>query len=155
MKVFTFSRVAGAIVLAGAIGVAAMAFADDADVIKGRRALMKANGEAAKAIGSMLKGEGPFDAAKATAALTDMAKAGHGFGVDFATNFTDGSKTGDTKASPDIWANKDDFTKRAMAFEADATAALATVSAGGDAFNAAAGKVFGNCKGCHEKYKMQ
>jgi len=155
MKVTSISRVAGAIVLIGAVGLTALAFADDADVIKGRRALMKANGEGAKVIGAMMKGEGPFDAAKATAALTDMAKAAHGFGVDFAKNFTDGSKTGDTKASPDIWANKDEFVKRAMAFEADATAALTAVSAGGDAFNAAAGKMFGNCKGCHEKYKMQ
>lgn len=155
MKVFSVSRVAGAIVLAGAIGVAALAFADDADVIKGRRALMKANGEGAKVIGAMLKGESPFDAAAAGNALKGSVAAAHGFGADFAKNFTDGSKTGDTKASPDIWANKDDFTKKAMTFETDAAAALAAVATGGDAFNAAAGKMFGNCKGCHEKYKLQ
>ena len=155
MKVLSVSRVAGAIALAGAMGVAALAFADDTDVIKGRRALMKANGEGAKVIGAMLKGEAKFDAAAAGDALKGMVAAGHGFGVDFAKNFTDGSKTGDTKASPDIWGAKDDFTKKAMAFETDASAALASVATGGDAFNAAAGKMFGNCKGCHEKYKLQ
>jgi len=155
MKVLSVSRVAGAIALAGAMGVAALAFADDTDVIKGRRALMKANGEGAKLIGAMLKGESPFDAAAAGAALKNMVAAGHGFGADFSMHFTDGSKSGDTKASPDIWANADDFTKKAKTYEADASAALAAVATGGDAFNAAAGKMFGNCKGCHEKYKLQ
>ena len=155
MQVTSLSRVLGAIVLVGAVGCAALAFADGTDVIKGRRALMKANGEGAKVIGAMLEGKAPFDAAKAAAAAGDTAKAAHGFGADFATNFADGSQTGDTKASPDIWANKDDFTKRAMALEADANAVVAAVATGEDAFKAAAGKMFGNCKGCHEKYKLQ
>ena len=155
MQVLKISTIAGVAALLGAMSVAALALADDADVIKGRRALMKGNGDGAKVIGAMLEGKSPFDAASATAALTNMIKAAHGFGVDFDKNFTDGSKTGDTKASPDIWANKADFVAKAMAFETDANAAIAATATGEDAFKAAAGKMFGNCKGCHEKYKMQ
>lgn len=155
MKVLTVARVVGVAALLGTVGFAALAFADDADVIKARRALMKANGDGAKVIGAMLEGKTPFDAKAATDALTNMVAAGHGYGADFYKNFTDGSKTGDTKASPDIWTNKDDFVTKAKVFEADASAALASVATGGDAFKAAAGKMFHNCKGCHEKYKMQ
>ena len=141
--------------LIGAIGVAALAFADGADVIKARRALMKANGDGAKVMGAMLEGKSPFDAKAAAAAATATAAAAHGFGVDFDKNFAAGSETGDTKASPDIWKNKDDFVKRAMALETDANAVVAAAATGEDAFKAAAGKMFGNCKGCHEKYKLQ
>ena len=155
MKFTTLSGIAVSAALAGAIGFTALAFAADADVIAARRALMKANGGAAKVIGAMLDGSAKFDAAAADDGAKAMVAAGHGFGADFDKNFPDSTMTGDTKASPDVWKNKDDFKKLAMAFEADATAAVAAAAKGEGDFKAAAGKVFGNCKGCHEKYKMK
>jgi len=149
------SRVVVALAIVGGISVAALASTDPGGVIKGRRALMKANGEGAKVIGAMLDGSAPFDAAKATAAATAMAKAGHGFSADFAANFADGSQTGDTKASPDIWTNKDEFTSKAAALESDANATVTAAGQSEDAFKVAAGRMFGNCKGCHEKYKLK
>ncbi len=149
--------VLGAVVLAGVMGVSAIAWADTAtgDPIKNRRDKMKANGESAKIVGGMLDGSVAFDAAKATEAAKLIALTGHEFGTEWEEYFADSSKTGDTKANPVIWDNKDDFQKRALALETDANAVVAAAATGADAFKAAAGKMFGNCGGCHEKYRLK
>lgn len=157
MKMKSLSVIAGAVVMAAAIGMTGLSWADNAtgDPIKLRREKMKGNGDAAKVIGGMLDGSAPFDAAKAAESTKTITTTGHEFSAEFAEYFTEGSFTGDTKASPDIWKNQDDFKKLAMTLETDATAANAAAATGADAFKAAAGKMFGNCKGCHEKYKLK
>jgi len=155
MTFFGVSRIVGAIVLVGTIGVTALAIADDFDPIAARRALMKQDGQSSKLLFDMAQGTVPFDAAKATEAATAVSKLGHTFATEFDKYFPDASKTGDTKASPDIWANKDDVKKRFASLEADAQAIAAAAPNGADAFKAAFAKLGGNCKGCHEKYKMQ
>lgn len=155
MKLRSFYAALVAIVLVGAIGGTAVTWADNtSDPIKSRREKMKANGDAAKIIGGMLEGKVAFDAAKAAEALGVIKDVGHEFGAEFDEYFPKDSFTGDTKALPKIADNADDFKKIAMSLETDAGAAIEATKAGEDQFKAAAGKMFGNCKSCHEAYKM-
>ena len=155
MRFMSRSKIAGAAALLCALGVAAVALADGADAIKARRALMKQDGAAGKAMFEIMTGKVPFDAAQAAAATTEISKVGHTFASQFDEYFPDNSKTGDTKAAPALWDNKDEVKKLFASLETDATAATAAASKGADAFKAAAEKVGGDCKGCHEKYKLQ
>jgi len=155
MKVFSVSRIAGAMALVGAVGVAALAFADNFDPIKERRALMKQDGQTSKVLFDMAQGTTPFDAAKAAEAATTMSKLGHTFATEFDKYFPDSSKTGDTKAAPAIWDNKDEVKKLFVSLETDAKASADAAAKGVDAFKATFAKLGSNCKGCHEKYKLQ
>ncbi|MCC6920610.1 MAG: cytochrome c [Alphaproteobacteria bacterium] len=59
-----------------------------------------------------------------------------------------------THAKADIWANWADFTAKAKAFD-DASAELTSIAGGPDsaAIQAAAMKVGGTCKACHDLYR--
>ena len=70
----------------------------------------------------------------------------------FPTLFPEGSDTGDTQASPAIWANKDDFNSLAAKLVMDAKAAEAAASEGQDAFALAWRAVAEDCDSCHTKY---
>jgi cytochrome c556 len=97
----------------------------------------------------MLQGKAPFDAAKAAEAFTVISKNA----ADFPNHFPEGSDQGKTEALPAIWENKADFEARAKALSDDAAAAATAAATGEEAFKAAGGKAFSNCKGCHEKYR--
>jgi len=154
MKISGVSKIAATVALVGAMSFAVLTLAADFDAIKARRALMKQDGQNSKLLFDMNQGTVAFDAGKATEAATAVSKLGHTFGTEFDKYFPDNSKTGDTKASPDIWANKDDLKARFASLEADAKAIADAAPQGADAFKAAFAKLGGDCKGCHEKYKL-
>lgn len=154
MSFRSMTIIAAAALMAGIVGLTAVAFAEGDDPIKSRREHMKGNGQVAKALSAMLDGSAPFDAAKAAEGTKSIAGVAHDFATEFDEYFPAGSDAGDTKASPDIWKNKDDFVKLASSLETDATAASAAATSL-DAFKGPAGKMFGNCKACHEKYKLK
>jgi cytochrome c556 len=152
MKSGTIATLAGAALMVAVTAATALATAAD-NPIAARRSLMKGTGGAAKAIGAMLDGSVPFDAAKAAEATRIIAAAGQGFSSNFVRLFPENSRTGDTKAAAEIWGNAADFKSKARALETNAKAAIAAAAMGADSFKAAAGKVF-SCKGCHQKYKL-
>lgn len=119
------------------------------DPIAERQALMKANNAASRTAFGMAMGKTPFDATVAAAAMQtladDMAK--------FVTLFPEGSDTGDTSASPDIWTNFEDFKAISAKLEADAKAAGAAAANGLEAFKVALGPVGEACSTCHKKYR--
>jgi cytochrome c556 len=125
------------------------AFGED-DPILARQLLMKANNAASKVAFEMVKGTTPFDAAKAAEAMKTIASDME----TFPTLFPDGSDQGDTKASPTIWENMDDFKALAAKLGADATTAAGAAANGLDAFKEAFGTVGGDCGACHKKYRM-
>ena len=137
-------------VAAMALG-ASIAIADQ-DPIAARRALMKANGDEAKAGVAMIKGEAPFDLAKAHKIFQTFEEAGQ----KMPELFPDTSKTGgDTAARAEIWLNIDDVKARFAKFAADAKAANADVK-DLDSFKASFGTIGKNdCGGCHEKYRVK
>ena len=125
------------------------AFGED-DPIVARQLLMKANGAASRVGFDMVKGTTPFDATAAAAAMKTLASDLE----QFPTLFPAGSDQGDTKASPSIWENMDDFKALAAKLVTDAKAAADAAAAGPDAFKTAFGAVGGDCGACHKKYRM-
>ena len=105
-------------------------------------------------VGQMLAGRMPFngaDAAKRAARVAFIAAV-------LPEAYPDISKDGDTKAKPDIWANRAEFDKINKDL-GDHTAALAALLAkdttGGDAFKTAATAVANDCKTCHDKFRAK
>jgi cytochrome c556 len=71
--------------------------------------------------------------------------------------FPDISRTGDTRATPEVWSNRADFNKRLKDFGDHAVALSRLVQGGGelDAFRNAARTVAQDCKGCHDTYRTK
>jgi cytochrome c556 len=128
-----------------------IAFAAD-DPVVARQQLMKENGQAAKLGFQMARGKVPFDATAAADAMNRIAAA-----MDtFPTLFPPGSdKAPKTTASPDIFANMDDFKGRTAKLQTDAKAAAAAAAQGVEAFAVAFDAVDHDCGGCHQKYRTE
>jgi cytochrome c556 len=138
--------------IAGVIGLGVSVALAQEDPIAARKALMKANGEAAKAGAAMMKGEAPFDLEKARKVFATFEDAG----TKAPDLFVKAAKAGDdTAADPKIWENLDDFKARFAKLGADAKAAGAQVTDLAS-FKAAFGNIGKNdCGGCHEAYRVK
>ena len=139
----------------GLIGVlvavgATAAMAADADIIVLRQNLMKTNGQAAKVVVSMLKGEMPFNAEVAAAAAMSIA---HDNEV-FPSLFPAGTDTGETKAKAEIWSDPEGFKAASEALVAVARAAAEAAAQSPEAFGTAFQVVGKACGACHEKYRQ-
>ncbi len=146
MKMFATASFVAIAALAGGI-----ALAED-DPVVARQQLMKANGAAAKLGYMMARGKVPFDAAAAAEAMNKIADDMN----TFPTLFPPGSdKAAKTTASPDIFANMDDFKARAAQLQTDARAAAAAAANGVDAFSVAFDAIDHDCGGCHQKYRTE
>jgi len=125
-----------------------------ADPIADRQALMKANGKAMGVLVPMAKGEKPFDAAAALAALQTLNDDAQK--LDVAVHFPPGSETGgETTASPKIWQDQAGFQAALDKFKADAAAAVATPPQDAAAVGATVGALGQNCSGCHENFRIK
>jgi len=121
------------------------------DPIAARRDIMKKNGDQAKLGASMVKGEAPFDLAKAKAIFAAYEDAA----AKMPALFPDNSKTGgETTAAPAIWTGMDDFKAKFVKFGADSKAAAEKVK-DLDTFKAEFSAVAKNCGGCHETYRIK
>jgi cytochrome c556 len=139
-----------AFVVAGALALGVTAVAAQ-DPIAARKALMKATGQQAGQGAAMVRGEAPFDLAKAKAifaAYEDTAAKGPALWPD---NSKEG---GETASLPAIWTNKADFDGRFAKMGADAKAAGASVT-DLDSFKTAFAGMGKNCGGCHELYRQK
>jgi cytochrome c556 len=121
------------------------------DPIKARQALMKANGQQAALGAKMVKGEEPFDLAKAKAIFVTFQDAA----AKAPALLPENSKTGgDTAADPKIWTSMDDFKAMFAKLGTDAKAAEGSVT-DLDSFKAAFGNVGKDCGGCHQTYRVK
>jgi cytochrome c556 len=120
--------------------------------IEQRQALMKQNGKDTKAGFGMVKGEVPFDAAKAAVIFSDM----NGVAGKFGGLFPKGSETGkDTEAAPAIWTKPAEFKAAVAKFEADTKKAMDAKPQTLDAFKPLMMSVAANCKSCHEAFRVE
>jgi cytochrome c556 len=143
MKMLRITALAGLL----ATGLAGAALAD---ALSDRQAILKGWGDDTRPVVGMLKGEAPFDIAKVKAALAGYAKgAGELKGL-----FPDNSRTGKTEASPRIWDEKARFEAIFDKLALDATAASAAITDEAS-FKANYGKVLGNCKACHDDFRIK
>ncbi len=136
------------------VAAAAMLFSGfaHADAIADRKAMMKEkNGAQMGALVKFAKGETPYDAAAVVAALTEMRTGTATFGDLFPA----GSETGgETTASPKIWEDMAGFKAALVKFHGDLDAAIAAAPADQAALGAVLGSVGGNCKSCHESFRV-
>jgi cytochrome c556 len=139
------------VLIATAVAFGVTAVAAQSDPIAARKALMKETGAQAGIGGKIMRGEEPFELAKAQRIFTtfeETAAKAHGL---FPTTARTG---GDTAALPAIWEKNDDFKARFDKMGADAKAAKASVK-DLDSFKAAYPAVTRNCGGCHETYRAK
>ena len=139
------------VLVAAAVAFGITAVAAQSDPIAARKALMKETGAQAGIGGKIMRGEEPFDLAKAQKIFTtfeETAAKGHGL-------FPATSKTGgETAALPAVWDNNADFKAKFDKLGADAKAAKASVK-DLDSFKAAYPGVTRSCGGCHETYRAK
>lgn len=126
---------------------ATLAYAQNLDVIKQRRDVMKSVGKASGANFKMMKGDAPFDLATVQAGLKT-------FQVEtpkLKTLFPDDSKTGgNTGATAKIWEKKADFDAAVDAFVTNAKAVSAAITDEAS-FKTEYPKVANSCGGCHKE----
>jgi cytochrome c556 len=125
------------------------------DPIAVRKAVMQSVGAAAGLGGGMMKGEIAYNPAAGKAVIATMNAAAASFGSFFPA----GSDKGDTTASPKIWEDAAGYQAALAKFSETTGAAMAASGKAGpadlDAFKAAMGPVFGNCKSCHEAFRVK
>lgn len=139
------------VMLAAACGFVVIGAAA-ADPIADRKALMKTVGFSAKAAGAMVKGEAPFDAAKAELAM----RAIHAAATGLPHLFPDSSKTGgETEASPKIWEDMKGFLHQAEELKEHSAEAIEAAKKDAEAFKTAFGGVAKYCKSCHESFRVK
>lgn len=116
-----------------------------------RHELMEKVLDAAKPVGAMLRGESEYDWATAEKSLHTFDQVAGKFGG----LFPEGSDTGDTKATPAVWEDREGFDQ-ALQDWADATSvALEAAPATIDEAKPVLGQVFKACKNCHDTYRLE
>jgi cytochrome c556 len=125
--------------------------ADPDEVIKYRKAVMKANGAHMAASGAIIQGKVDYKAS-----LAGHAQALAAVNKDISALFPKDSDLGDTNALESVWKNRAEFDKRAKETQAKADAFLKAAQ-GGDM--AAAGAKFkelsDSCKACHKDFRKE
>jgi len=114
--------------------------------IRDRHKLMEGIGAQAKKIGQALKARKP-------AAIPAPAEAISADAKKIPALFPQGSVNPKSRAKPEIWTNWDRFVSLANDMSTDAAALAGVAKAGGDS-KAAADKLFGNCKSCHDEFRV-
>ena len=139
------------IVVGAALAIGVTAVMAQNDPIGQRKATMKGVGAATAAGNRMIKGEAPFDLAKAKEILQTYSAAAD----RMHTYFPENSKTGgETTASPRIWESQAEFRKRFDDWSADIKKASAQTK-DLDTFKEAFGTVTKACGGCHETFRIK
>jgi cytochrome c556 len=114
----------------------------DQQLVDTRVAAMKQNGQ-------ILRGAKRLQGDEAVKAANTILKNFQ----SFPGLFREGSITPDSRATPKIWENWADFTKRMKAEEASAKAMLDAAKAGKtEAYEAAIDKLKSRCSSCHLTY---
>jgi cytochrome c556 len=148
---------AAAGVLATAMGAAAFAADEPANIVKYRKAFMGANGAHITMIAAVVKGEVSFgDIATNAQALAEQGKL---LTANLEQLFPEGTAKGETgeksAALPAIWEKWSEFEQAAQKFEEE-SAKFAEVAAGGDqtAIAQQLGALGKNgCGNCHETFR--
>jgi len=141
-----------AVLTASALALGTAIAMSASDPIAARKAMMKNNGEAMKVVVPMVKGEAEYDAVTAALAMRVVNSTANGY----TALFPESSKTGGkTEAAPAIWEKMADFEAAGDKFAADSAAAVAASAGGLDSFKAAFGTMAGNCKACHDEFRVK
>ena len=148
-------RTVFAVAVTAAISLGVCAAVAQEDPIKARKALMKANGDQAKILSDMSKGDKPYDQAAVGKALAQFQDAAAKMPGLYPDNTKDGDPSDQFNASPKVWENMADFKARFVKFSDDAKTASTSVK-DVDSLKAALGPIGKNdCGGCHQDYRLK
>ena len=143
-----------AVALAGfatALPVAAQ-FAKPEDAVKYRKAAFTVMGTHFGRVAAMANGKIPFDA-KAAADNAEIATIASR--LPYA-GFVEGTDKGDTKAKPEIWAERDKFNAAASKMQEEMGKLNVAAKSGNlDSIKAAVGDTGKACKACHDNYRKE
>lgn len=125
-------------------------FSRPSDAVKYRQGLFTVVGAHTQKLGTMAKGETPFDkqTAEQQAILIEL------LAKQLNAAFPAGSDIVPTKAKPDIWQDAAGFKSKSDDFQ-NTAGKLVTASKSGDlaAFKAAFSNMSQSCKACHDGYR--
>jgi cytochrome c556 len=132
------------------LGITAASAQSCQDVIDKRQALMKKSADQARIGSSMIRGDTPFDLAKAQAVLATFAEDA----AALPSLFPDCSKTGEhTTVAPAIWDRADDFKTAIAKFAADVNSAQDSTK-NLDSLKASFQTVGKDCGSCHQTFRV-
>jgi cytochrome c556 len=147
-----------AVVTAGTIALGVCVAAAQEDPIKTRKDLMKANGDQAKQLSDMAKGEKPFDLAavhKAFAQFEDAASKMPNLYPANTQSEAGSPAADDFTPTAKVWEDMADFKARFGKFGEDAKAANASVT-DVESLKTVLGTMGKNdCGGCHQIYRAK
>lgn len=130
---------------------AAAQFAKPEDAIKYRKNALFVMQQNFGRVAAMAAGKAPFDA---KVAADSAAVAEYVSRLPWA-GFGDGTDKGDTKAKPEIWADKAKFDDYALKMQSEMTKLAAAAKTGNiDSIKTAVGAVGGSCKTCHDAFRL-
>jgi cytochrome c556 len=124
------------------------------DAIEIRHGLMLQMASDLGKLGTIAKGQSPYDASVATKAATNLAAIASVISMD---QFPAGSELGaapDSDALPTIWTNSDDFAKKIT--DLNDAASFMVDAAGKDAgsIKGVMATMGGACSACHKAYRQ-
>jgi cytochrome c556 len=120
------------------------------DVITKRQTMMKHSAAVAKDGSAMIRGDAPFDLAKAQQIFATFAEDA----AALPSLFPDCSKTGDdTTAGPAIWDKPDDFKAAIAKFAADIKAGQDSTK-DLDSLKASFQTIGKDCGSCHQTFRV-
>ncbi len=129
---------------------AAAQFAKPEDAISYRKAAMTLQGATFGRVAAMAIGRVPFDAKVAAENIEFVAMLNK---LQFSA-FVAGSDKGDTRAKPEIWAQKDKWNAAVAKSQEDVAKLVAAGKTGNlDQIKAAVGSVGQSCKACHDEFR--
>ena len=147
----TFTAVTLSAALVATAAFAASHAGDAPPAVGARQAQMQMVGYHTGVLGSIEKGEMPYDSAMVDSSAKNLAALA---GMEHATLWIAGTEQGavaGSRAKPDVWSNAAGFKAK---FGDMQTAAMAMVGAAdAAAVGAAMGALGGSCKACHETYR--
>ena len=136
--------VAAGLLLGVTVGIA------QTDPIAARQQEMKNNGQASRIGAGMVRGQEPFDLAKAQQVFNTYIHTADNLGK----LFPESSKTGKTAASPKIWDDRAGFDAALAKFGAEARKGLAETK-DLESFKIAFAAVGRTCGACHEGFRVK
>ena len=118
------------------------------EIIKGRKALFSKNYSTAKKVQTYAS-KGDFEKTKSL--MLEMSKNYKSLLEYFPENTKEGFKT---EALPTIWENKDEFNNLMIKSSNDMIELASIIESSDDVKDTLGKLMWGNCKACHNKYRV-
>jgi cytochrome c556 len=142
------------VVVVGTLLLGVGAVVAQQDLVAPTQAVMKGNGRSAGALGTMVKGEKPYDQATVDTALAQLDDTAKKLPTLFPASLKAAKWEGDFSPSPKIWEDKAGFDAKIASF-AKVVAEAKTKIKDLDTLKATLPAIGKECGGCHETFRIK